>query len=116
VNASIAKSALLLTLGAFTTAGCTLASDRHSPAGREESGIVVRFGDLNLSKQHDLDTLYQRIRRTARLICGSDGSAWFRPSGYYRCLESTIDDAVVRVNNPQLTSLHRARGKQTRAG
>jgi UrcA family protein len=117
MKTSIVKSTLLVTLGVFITGGVTLAGDRHPTAPREESGVVVRFDDLDLSKQHDLATLYWRIKRTARLVCGSDASAWYgRVSGFNSCVERTIEEAVVRINNPQLSSLHRARGKQTEAG
>jgi UrcA family protein len=92
------------------TAGRALAADSGVPASQSvenKGGIRVRYADLDLSKPEDVSTLYKRIGRAARDNCGADPVSWDgRTSLLTKCIEQTIEDAVNRINKPQLTALH----------
>jgi UrcA family protein len=86
--------------------GHAMAADAMKLASRSvdaDAGITVRFADLDLSKPEGVATLYARISRTARDICGdADG----KMSLNERCVTKTVENAVNRLNRPQLTALH----------
>ena len=67
----------------------------------------VNFGDLNLSSSEGIATLYQRIESAVRLACKDRLAPWSR-----RCYDATIEDAVAKIDQPQLTALHIAKIEQ----
>jgi UrcA family protein len=74
--------------------------------------MTVRFGDLNLTRSHDVEVLYRRIRSAARLVCtDANSSAWGdnHIKNWIKCFNGTTEDAVLRVNRPMLTALHHER-------
>lgn len=79
-----------------------------------DPGITVRFADLDLSKPEGVATLYGRINRAARDICGPSGADGDgRMSLAERCITRTIEHAVTRINRPLLTALHAEHLKHT---
>jgi UrcA family protein len=67
---------------------------------------VVRFDDLNLSNSAGAEALYRRIRAAARAVCQMPMSADpFENSAVTRCIDRAINEAVVHVNAPVLTTL-----------
>ncbi len=56
---------------------------------------LLAGGIEDLSKPEGVAALYQRIERSAWLVCKDSTSPW--------------EDAVSTVNQPQLTALHRAK-------
>jgi UrcA family protein len=69
---------------------------------------TVRFGDLNLNTEEGVRTLYRRIQGAAGRVCheaaGVDGIQW-----YWKCYETTVANAVNKVNNSHLTAMHQER-------
>ena len=88
-----------------------LAGGGPDPAG-DMSGIRVRYGDLDLSKPQDVAHLYRRIKRAAYMICGAPSSWDGRISFVETCRQKTIEDAVARINMPQLTAFYQDHGKR----
>ncbi len=76
---------------------------------------TVRFGDLNLSKPHDVEVLYRRIRIAARIVCTAASGSWDsrQSRNWLRCFSGATEEAVLRVNQPTLTAFH---GEQTKRG
>jgi len=83
---------------------CALAAS----AGAEESlpSKTVRYSDLDISHPAGAKTLYDRIRAAARDVCALSiaGDPVLRGGGK-ACVDTAIDDAVRKVNAPELTSL-----------
>ena len=114
IKRSIAAFALT---AAFTTLSLPAQADEHSVP--TESTITVKFRDLDLSKPDGVATLYQRIERSARLVCTDSSSPWDagRVATMQRCYEAAIQDAVSNINQPQLTAFHQAKtGKPVQVG
>jgi UrcA family protein len=61
--------------------------------------VTVKFGDLNLSDSDGAATLYARIRRAAREVCGQSSDLWGSSDN---CIRKAIADAVTKVNRPAL--------------
>jgi UrcA family protein len=73
-----------------------------------EKSEVVRYADLNLSSEAGARTLYQCIRRAARIVCIKPGdAARFGNPNYRECIHKAVDDAVAKINQPTLYALHR---------
>jgi UrcA family protein len=71
---------------------------------------VVRFGDLNLSSDQGIRTLYQRIRTAARKVCSQANDTMVLEHRNFRgCVNKAVDEAVDKVNRPALTAMHRTR-------
>lgn len=96
VLAAVAASALLLTSAALPAAN----------ASREQS-TAVQFGDLNLDRQADIATLYQRIGMAADKLCASRVGLYDTLYRYQGCVAQTVRTAVNRVNKPALTDYYR---------
>lgn len=79
-----------------------------------EPNITVKFRDLDLSKPEGVAALYQRIERSARLVCKDSSSPYDagRVETFERCYQSAIEDAVASINQPQLTAFHRAKAEK----
>ena len=64
---------------------------------------TVSFRDLDLSTANGAETLYERIRAAARVVCrGAE------PAEIHACRSQAIDDAVTGVGSPLLSSVHRS--------
>jgi UrcA family protein len=88
-----------------------LALPAQADEASSEPSIKVKFRDLDLSKPEGAAALYQRIERSARLVCTDSSSPYDagRVETFKRCYEGAIQDAVASINQPQLTALHRAK-------
>ena len=86
---------------------CVALAGASLPA-RAESGVRIRFRDLDLSSSEGIAALYQRIERGARLVCRDSSAPWDAGSvrTFQRCHEAAIEDAVATINQPRLTALH----------
>jgi UrcA family protein len=70
---------------------------------------VVKFGDLDLSKQQATHDLYERLKRASRAVCSSlDGRSLKEVAMHSDCYETALNRAVEQVNNGALTALHEA--------
>ncbi len=110
MNALIERSIAAFALAATFTS-LTLTAQAEKPADPTESNIKVKFRDLDLSKLEGVAALYDRIERSARLVCKDSTSPWDagRVETFQRCYEAAIQDAVSSINQPKLTALHRAK-------
>lgn len=70
---------------------------------------TVRFADLKVDTSAGADVLYRRIQSAARRVCSYDATSIQGPSVWQDCVRPSIDAAVAKVNNPQLTALHTGR-------
>jgi UrcA family protein len=79
-----------------------------------DTGVRVKFRDLDLSSPKGIATLYQRIERAARLVCTDSSAPWDgeRVTTFQRCYDAAIEDAVATIDQPMLTALHRAKNEQ----
>ncbi len=89
-------------------ASLTLADPPKAPPAIEKSA-TVRFADLNLESPEGARALYSRIRSAAASLCGEQFSLWDgnRSREWKDCYRTTIERAVVRLNRPALTAVHR---------
>jgi UrcA family protein len=89
----------------------SLPAQADESATPTEPNIKVKFRDLDLTEPEGVAALYQRIERSARLVCTDSSSPWDagRVATMQRCYEAAIKDAVSAINQPQLTALHRAK-------
>jgi UrcA family protein len=110
MNANISKRlstaclAALFCCGALTTA----------VAGEAQTGITVKYGDLNLSNAKGVATLYGRIERAATAVCGASPSP--APLGFKRvreqCRAEAIANAIQAVNIDVLTAMHKEKASR----
>ncbi len=118
MNGSTRKSIAALTLATVLTASASVALADPPSGTPQEPSRKVRFSDLDLSKPDGAEALYQRIQMSAHLVCTDSSAPWDaeRQETYERCYKATVEDAVSRVNRPQLTALHRAKTKPVLVG
>ncbi len=86
----------------------TLADPPKAPPAIEKS-TTIRFADLNLATSEGASALYSRIRSAAASLCGEQFSLWDgnRLREWKDCYRTAIERAVVEVNRPTLTAVHR---------
>jgi UrcA family protein len=73
---------------------------------------VVRYGDLDLSRDSGVATLYSRINSAARAVCEPLDVMMLRVlRERFDCRQDAIARAVSEVNSPALTSYHLAKTK-----
>jgi len=79
-----------------------------SPTLADETSrsLKVSYSDLDLTTQAGAATLYNRIRGAARQVCGYEGVTYADTSGWKRCFNGAVSNAVAKVNSPRLTALH----------
>jgi UrcA family protein len=71
--------------------------------------VSVKFADLNIAKPSDALVLYNRIRAAAQGACSY---YWFeRDTDEARCVHDAIANAVIKINQPELSSAYSARHK-----
>ncbi|HJR71340.1 MAG TPA: UrcA family protein [Gammaproteobacteria bacterium] len=94
---SIPSLSALLLLGwsASTLAAPTRAGDVPTK--------TVRFADLDISTAIGAETLYGRIRTAARIVCRAQPASAVR-----ECRARAVDDAVSKLGNSLLSSIHRS--------
>src|SRR5690606_23285855 len=88
----------------------------HATARAEQAGApvrrVVRYDDLDLSKQVDASALYARLQAAAEIVCGRYEIRDLRAMQQHRdCTEDAVTDAVAKVNHAVLSSLHQETGR-----
>jgi UrcA family protein len=67
---------------------------------------TVRFDDLNLSSSAGAKALYTRIRLAAQEVCNlSTGGDPGMRSAARACINKAVDDAVLRIHAPNLTTM-----------
>ena len=93
---------------AFTSVVCLLGVTEASAAAPSNArSVSVNYRDLNLSTIHDAITLYERLKGAARTVCDGPRTGVAAYQEWRSCYDAAIADAVAKVNNPLLTSVHR---------
>lgn len=70
---------------------------------------VVSYADLNLSNPEGVRTLYRRIQAAARNVCTqSNDTLHIEHINFRKCMAQAVDEAVTRLNKPELTAMHRS--------
>jgi UrcA family protein len=109
-------STLLRTILTFTAAGLFFGFSAQVLSGEYKTlygfhpSKTVLAADLDAAKPEDVQTLYDRIRSAARIVCRREYSAaWDLKRIFHRqqCFERAVDQTVAEVGVPQLTALHR---------
>jgi UrcA family protein len=103
-------SLLLLIFGLAATA-----TGRESPVDRDDAQrrTVSAIG-LDVERLPDAETLYRRIRTAAQSACRAQRALWDgkRVLHHKRCVERAVEDAVLRAEQPLLTTVHRSFGER----
>jgi UrcA family protein len=91
----------LLAISSLATAGA-----------RQANGVVVQYGDLNLSSQAGIASLHKRIRNAAESVCGSlETRILGLRDAYDTCIDEAVTHSVAAVGNANLTRFHAVKGK-----
>jgi UrcA family protein len=79
--------------------------------GELHHATTVRFERVNFHRPGDVAALYDRITYAANQVCGprSLTGSYYTSPGYIRCYTEAVNDAVSRINRPELTSYHQER-------
>src|SRR5437868_3050151 len=102
----------VLTFGAAAHAG-DLSAEVVGPAT-----TTVRYGDLDLSKQKDAQTLYGRLQRASDNVCGEykELRNLKRMKVYSACYQDTLARAVDTVGHASVKAAYAADDKVRVAG
>jgi len=75
--------------------------------GRSEK---VTYADLNIEKESGATALYRRLQLASKRVCGVESiknAGGIRAVSEQRhCYRDTMDQAVAKINNAALTSIH----------
>jgi UrcA family protein len=78
----------------------------------EPASRVVRYGDLDLSRDSGVATLYSRINTAARAVCEPLDVMMLKVlRERFDCRQDAVARAVSEVNSPALTSYYLAKTK-----
>jgi len=92
-----------------------IASAATRPSDSAERTATVSMGDLNLSEQQGVSTLFRRLQNAADEVCGSrnffEAGSLKQRQQNQRCYAETLSKAVQEVGNAELSELH-ARSKR----
>lgn len=109
ISSALGVAALALVFSGYASAKGhgSHASDNIDPYVKRTE---VAYSDLDLRHLADATQLYSRIERAARSVCrlehGPSASAYQRE---LQCTQKSVEDAVQRVSNSNLTAVHQAR-------
>jgi UrcA family protein len=111
---ALGTAALLANVSAMASNASRVYEDGNDYA------TTVRFDDLNLDRKAGAETLYERLGKAARRVCGAreTGSVFFHNTlDWERCQADALQRAVVRIDNSHLTAIHQHHtGHQHNAG
>lgn len=102
----------LLTVSAIFVLGIpTITSATPQIHDEDQEVVRVSYGDLDVSKEAGVRTLYARILRAADRACGGQDS--LREAGslqalmnYRTCYDSISSKLVAKADIPELSNLH----------
>jgi UrcA family protein len=92
---------------ALALAAATLVADIASARDHDGVSTIVRYSDLDLTQSSDAARLYARLKYAAQKVCNSyDSRDMNVQRGHDACYETALSNAVARVNDAKLSSLH----------
>jgi UrcA family protein len=100
---------LVLGASALLLAAAPTASVAAQPD--DTFSATVKYADLNLASREGAKTMYQRIERTAQSLCGDepDIREIGARAGWRTCVNSSVDNAVGRLNDPMVAAFNGGR-------
>ena len=79
--------------------------------------IAVSYAAADVTRPEAAKALYLHIQRAAKMVCREpDIRDLTGYSVYQRCFDRAVDDAVAKVGESTLTTLHRSRTQRNAAG
>ncbi len=105
----------------FTAAAVLCTCQAQPPADQIQGQTVVRYDDLNLSRERDAQQMLARLNEAASQACGGSpflkglqpGTGHFVMSDYRRCREEALEKAVASLRAPVVTRLYAQSRGQT---
>ena len=77
----------------------------------QTSSAIVKYSDLNLSSHEGAKAMYQRLKMTARNLCGDEPD--IREIGaqasWRTCVNGIVDSAVGSLNDPMVAAFNGGR-------
>lgn len=90
-------------------AAATLVADIASAGEHDAASTVVRYSDLDLTQSSDAARLYARLKYAAQKVCSSYDSRDMNVQRLHdACYDAALSNAVARVDDAKLSSLHAA--------
>lgn len=105
----VALASLALIISGVVFATFAFAGEPHrQPGGSAEPlSVLVRYGDLDLSRDEGARALYARLRAAAHRVCAPLDSYDLHTQQLQReCYKTTLADAVKRLNSERVAALH----------
>jgi UrcA family protein len=98
----------ILAGGFFVFAGAAMGNAVRAAEVPRYDKTTVAYGDLNLDSQQGTKVLYARLRNGAEVVCSSFESRDMSLRRLWQtCFDQAVAAAVVEVNKPGLTMLHK---------
>lgn len=106
---------LTLALGASVVALLATPATSVSAQDRQKVSATVSYSDLNLSTREGAKAMYQRIKSTARRLCGDEPDIGLigAMDGWRTCVGDAVDHAVSQLNAPMVTAFNGHRSAPT---
>ncbi len=103
-------SRIWLSLAASVAVGGVAQAAQPPAADPDAPAVVVRTGDLDLSRTADARILLGRVREAAAEVCGGAPSLGdlAAQDAYRACMRSTMDSAIAKLHAPVVTALYRS--------
>jgi UrcA family protein len=100
-------AAVALIAAALAPAAGAIPAGTTTATGSSVSVRVPAY-DLDLSRSNDVQTLYTRLQRAAKQVCGSAGDQRniSASEGWRKCYYNALRNAVESVDNPELNNMH----------
>jgi UrcA family protein len=111
ISQKISAGSTLLLAALLVAAGAS-AADRTATS----ADIAVKYSDVQLANEADAETLYKKLRAAARAVC-DDNAGGHRTlevrARAEKCVKQVLADAVQKIDQPLLTTVHQSRGGKT---
>jgi len=109
MNTSSPSTGLLGLIAAGIFGALASSFSAVAAADPSSASITVKYADLNIASPPDALVLYERIRAAAQSACNY---FWFKTDAdEARCVQHTIANAVIKVNQPALSAIYNAKYK-----
>jgi UrcA family protein len=82
----------------------------HADTPQGLPSVVVQYADLDVSHSTGASALYHRLRGAAETVCSPlDGRDLASRAAFNACVQSALNTAVAKVNQPALTGYYKAK-------
>jgi len=105
------KTATLALAAAMSLAAGTAFAqpDTRTPMSEEAGRVVLRYSELDLSREDGARTLIGRIELAARVVCGGEPSplSLGEAHRFRSCVTEATSRSITRVGSPLVTAIYR---------